>query len=286
MPLDQFTDNENFYDEDFSDTGKEMSFLDHLEELRWHIIRSVGSIAVFGIIAFVFHGWIFRHIILAPKYTDFWTYRMMCKLEDLGLEGFCVDKLDFELRARELTEQFTMAMTVSLIIGLLCAFPYAFWEIWRFIKPGLRKKEVEAARGAVFWVTLLFMLGVLFGYYVVTPLAIQFLANFKVDESIVNQFDISSFISLEAMLALGCGVTFQLPVITFVLSKVGLITPKFMKEYRRHALVVILIVAAVITPSPDISSQLLVAAPLTLLYEISIGVSARVEKQRLKEMEA
>jgi sec-independent protein translocase protein TatC len=282
MPLDQPWEDE--VQDELDSEGKEMSFLQHLEELRWHLIRSVGSIVIFAILAFIFHKEIFRYVILAPSYPDFWTYQFLCKLEHtLGFSGLCIEKLDFTLRSRTVTEQFTMAMMVSLIIGLLFAFPYAFWEIWRFIKPGLKKQEMQASRGAVLWVTSLFLLGVFFGYYVVTPLAIQFLANFKVDESIVNQFDLSSFVGLEAMMALGCGLTFQLPVVAFVLSKIGFLTPSFMRSYRRHAFVVILIIAAIITPSPDVLSQLLVSAPLTLLYEISILISARVERQKAKE---
>lgn len=282
MPLDQPWEDE--VQDELDSEGKEMSFLQHLEELRWHLIRSVGSIVIFAILAFIFHKEIFRYVILAPSYPDFWTYKFLCKLEHtLGVSGLCIEKLDFTLRSRTVTEQFTMAMMVSLIIGLLFAFPYAFWEIWRFIKPGLKKQEMQASRGAVLWVTSLFLLGVFFGYYVVTPLAIQFLANFKVDESIVNQFDLSSFVGLEAMMALGCGLTFQLPVVAFVLSKIGFLTPSFMRSYRRHAFVVILIIAAIITPSPDVLSQLLVSAPLTILYEISILISARVERQKAKE---
>ena len=164
------------------------------------------------------------------------------------------------------------------------AFPYFFWEIWKFIRPGLKDTEKKAARGAVFWVSLLFFMGVSFGYFVVSPMAINFLANFKLDESIQNQFDINDYISLLSMMTLACGLTFQLPMISFVLSRVGILTPSFMREYRRHALIVILIVAAIITPSPDVISQLLVATPLFGLYEISIWVSASVNKKREAEM--
>lgn len=278
MPLDQLTDEEIDAEE-----GKEMSFLDHLEELRWHIIRAVGSIFVFALIAFVYIEDIFRVVIMGPKNPDFWTYRMMCKLSEIsGYTDLCVTKLNFELQALGVSDQFTMALTSSAIIGLCFAFPYAFWELWRFIKPGLRNVEKEAARGAVFFVSLLFLLGLFFGYFIVSPLAINFLANYQITPDIKNQFDITSYIGILVTLSLGCALIFQMPMIAYVLSKVGVLTPKFMREYRKHAWIVILVVAGIITPSPDIYSQVLVALPLALLYEVSIIVSGRIEKARLK----
>jgi sec-independent protein translocase protein TatC len=277
MPLDQLTD------EEIDQEGKEMSFLDHLEELRWHIIRAVGSIFLFAIIAFIFIEDIFRVVVMGPKNPNFWTYRMMCKLADAtGYADLCVTKLNFELQSLGVSDQFTMAMTSSAIIGLCFAFPYAFWEVWRFIKPGLRNVEKQAARGAVFFVSLLFLMGLLFGYYIVSPLAINFLANFQITPEIKNQFDITSYIGILVTLSLGCALIFQMPMVAYVLSKVGVLTPKFMREYRKHAWIVILVVAGIITPSPDIYSQVLVALPLTLLYEVSILVSARIERARLK----
>ena len=242
------------------------------------------AIFVFTIGAWVFQKEIFGGIIMAPSKSEFWTNRMLCKLADLtGVEGLCFKQADFILQSREVSGQFMMALTQSIIVGVLFSFPYFFWEIWRFIKPGLKTTERKAARGAVFFVSLLFFLGVSFGYYIVSPMAINFLANFKLDEAIQNQFDINDYISLLSMMTLACGITFQLPMISYVLSRVGILTPGFMREYRRHALVVILIVAAIITPSPDAISQLLVATPLFGLYEISILVSARVQRQKAKE---
>ncbi len=283
MPLDQLTDENEEEEVVVDEEGKEMSFLDHLEELRWHIIRAVGSIFLFAIIAFVYIEEIFKYVVLAPAHPSFWTYRMMCKLSEMsGYSDLCVTKLNFELQALGLSDQFTMAMTSSAIIGLCFAFPYAFWEVWRFIKPGLRNVEKNAARGAVFFVSLLFGLGLLFGYYIVSPLAINFLANYQITPEIKNQFDITSYIGVLVTLSLGCALIFQMPMIAFVLSKVGVLTPKFMKSYRKHAWVVILVVAGIITPSPDIYSQVLVAVPLVLLYEVSIVVSGRIERQRMK----
>jgi len=267
-----------------SSEPQEMSFIDHLEELRWHIIRSVSSIVIFSLAAYIYIEDIFNYVILGPKRLDFWTYRMLCKISVLlNLPNLCVKKLDFILINREPAGQFMMSITLSLIIGVVCAFPYAFWELWRFIKPGLRMKERKAASGATFFVSVLFGLGVLFGYYIVTPLVINFLSNYKLDPSIANQFDITSYISTVSTLTLACGLMFQLPVVMFALSKAGIVTPKFLKTYRKHAVVVILVVAAVITPSPDVMSQMLVAMPLFLLYEVSIWVSASVWRKRKRE---
>ncbi|SEJ10993.1 sec-independent protein translocase protein TatC [Dyadobacter koreensis] len=281
MPLDQD------FEQEEEGTGQEMSFIGHLEELRWHVIRAVGSILVFAIVAYIYIKEIYRYVILAPAKPDFWTYKMMCKLSEVvGYDDLCIKALDFKIQSIGVGDQFTMGLTSSIIVGLIFAFPYAFWEIWRFIKPGLKASERRSARGAVFYVTILFFSGVFFGYFVVTPLAINFLANYKLDESIANEFNISSYISTVATLTLACGIAFQLPIVVFVLSRVGVLTPGFMREYRKHAMIVILIVAAIITPSPDIYSQILVAIPLLMLYEISIFVSAKIEREKLREEKA
>jgi sec-independent protein translocase protein TatC len=285
MPLDQapYID----YDDNEEEKGeKEMTFIEHLEELRWHIIRSVSAILVFMIIAWFSMSFIFKNIILGPASPNFWTYRKLCELGNLvGIQSLCVDKLNFSLMSREVSGQFMMALTASAIIGLLFAFPYVFWEIWRFIKPGLKITEKKAATGSVFFVTALFFIGVLFGYYIVAPFAINFLVNFQIDPSIENQFDIQSYISILATLTLACGVTFQLPMAILVLTKIGVVTPAFLKEYRKHSIVVILIVAAIITPSPDMISQIVVSIPLYFLYEVSIVVSERIYKKKLQETE-
>lgn len=268
-------------DEHHDSEEKEMTFLEHLEELRWHILRSASALIIFTILAFAFKEKIYHNIILGPSRPDFWTFKMLCKLADAtGYADLCVTKLDFIIQSIGIGDQFMMAMVSSFVIGLVFTFPYLFWEVWRFISPGLKKSERNAARGGVFYVSLLFFSGVLFGYYVVSPLAINFLANFKLDESIINQFSVDSYISILATLTLACGLAFQLPVVAFVLSKIGILNPRFMREYRKHAYVLILILSGIITPSPDIISQVLVTIPLVMLYELSIGVSARVEKAR------
>jgi sec-independent protein translocase protein TatC len=275
MPLDQATD--------IPSGEKEMGFLDHVEELRGHIIRSVIAIGVFSVLAFIFKDIIFGKIILGPAKPDFITYRFFCWLDRyMNAEGaICIDKLNFILQSRQMSGQFAMHITGSLITGLVCAFPYFFWEIWRFVSPGLYAKERKATRGAVFWVSILFFSGILFGYFVVSPLSVNFLANYQVDPSITNQFDITSYIETVAMLVLGCGLMFQLPVVVFVLTKIGILTPDFMRTYRRHSIIVILIIAAIITP-PDVFSQLIVTLPLYVLYEASIFVSAYELKRKAK----
>jgi sec-independent protein translocase protein TatC len=265
---------------------KEMSFIDHLEELRWHVIRSVAAIFIFAFIAFTNKEFFFGKIILGPSKLDFWTYRMFCKMGQLmNSNVLCIEKLNFKIQAREMTEQFTMHLGSSVVIGLVLAFPYAFWEMWRFIKPGLHPTERRMTTGATFFVSLLFLLGVLFGYFVAAPLSINFLANYQIDETIINEFNISSYISTLVTLVLGCGLMFQLPMLVFVLAKMGIITPSLMRQYRKHSIVVILIVAAIITP-PDVISQILISIPLFLLYEISISICARVVRAKLKALSA
>jgi sec-independent protein translocase protein TatC len=263
---------------------QEMSFVDHLEELRWHIIRALASILVFATIAFLAKGFVFHDIILAPSRTDFLSYRVMCELgQRIGSDALCITEMGFTIQSRQMSGQFTMHMLVSLILGLACAFPYAFWEIWRFVKPGLYPQEQQNSRGAVFFVSILFLIGLLFGYYVAAPISINFLAGYQVDPSIINEFDLSSYISTLTTLCLSCAFMFEMPVIVYFLTKAGLLSPETMKLYRRHAIVVILVIAAIITP-PDVVSQMLIGVPLILLYEASISVSRSIRKSDLKKL--
>jgi len=265
---------------------KEMSFLEHLEELRWHIIRSLFAIVIFAIVAFIAKEIIFGIIILGPSRPDFWTYDMFCKLGRLttGQDYFCIDELPFIIQNRKMTAQFTMHLTSSFVIGLICAFPYAFWEFWRFISPGLYPNEKKVSRGAVFFVSMLFMAGVLFGYFVVSPISINFLSHYQLDPSILNEIDLTSYVSTLMMLVLASGIMFQLPVVVFFLTKAGIVTPTFLRTYRKHAIVVILVLSALITP-PDVISQILMCFPLLLLYEASIIISNAVMKREDKLLE-
>ncbi|MFM8347446.1 MAG: twin-arginine translocase subunit TatC [Bacteroidota bacterium] len=261
--------------------GSEMSFLDHLEELRWHVVRSVVAVMVLMIVAFIAAPWIFDNIVFAPARVDFPTFKWMCKLGELtgATESLCVDKINFKIQSRYMTGQFTMQFMAAFVIGLILAFPYVFWEIWRFVKPGLYSKERRYSRGAVVAVSFQFALGVLFGYYILCPMSIWFFSNYTISDMIVNEFDITSYVQTVVALVFGSGVLFQLPVVIYFLSRIGLVTPTFLRKYRKHAVVIILIVAAIITP-PDPLSQTIISLPLYLLYEISIFISAFVVRQR------
>ena len=272
MPLDQVDDEPG-----------EMSFLDHLEELRWHLIRSLTAIFVFAIAAFVSKGIIFGEIILGPSKPSFWTYRMLCNLSEiLNSDALCISELPFIIQSRQMTGQFSMHITSSFVIGLICAFPYAFWEIWRFVKPGLYDKERKAATGATFYVSLLFFMGVFFGYFVVTPISINFLSNYQIDPSILNEFDIISYVSTVTTLVLACALLFQLPIVVYFATKAGLVSSSLLKTYRKHSIIVILMLSAVLTP-PDPFSQVLIAIPLGLLYQLSILIAIKLEKKERKQ---
>lgn len=265
-----------------------MSFLDHLEELRWHVVKSVAAVFICSIVGFIFVEWIFDHILFAPSRIDFPTFKWMCQLGKLiGAEdSLCVKAFDFKVQSRNMTGQFMMSITASFVIGLIIAFPYVFWQIWSFVKPGLHKKEKQSSQGAVFAVTFLFLLGVLFGYYILSPMTIWFLSTYTVSAQIVNQFDITSYVSTVVSMVLGCGLLFQFPVAVYFLTKVGMLTPQFMRKFRKHAIVGIVIASAIITPSSDPFTLMLVALPLYFLFEISIFVSAiEVRRQAKKEEE-
>ncbi len=268
-------------DQSFDEDEGTMSFLDHLEVMRWHLIRIVIAIMLFAILAFFFKSIVFDLIVLGPSKNDFFTYQMFCKFSYfLGLgDKLCFQELPFAIINLTMAGQFTMHILVSFVAGLIAAFPYVLYEIWRFVKPALKSTESRQAKGLVFWGSLLFMLGVGFGYYLITPLSVQFLGGYRVSEFVLNQISLSSYISTVTTITLACGLLFQLPIIVYFLSKVGLVTPQLMRTYRRHAIIVVLILAAVITP-PDISSQVLVAVPLVILYEISILISKMVNKKR------
>jgi len=262
----------------------EMSFFEHLEVLRWHIIRSVIAVAVFAILSFTFYDFVFDDIIMGPKNLDFWTYRMMCKMGDmLSLDGFCVERIPFNLINTNMAGQFMLQINSCLLMAIALGFPYLLFEVWLFVKPALTEIEKTSARGFVFYSTVLFVLGALFGYYIVVPLSVNFLANVSLSTEITNQITIESYLTLVATLTLGCGIIFLLPIVIFVLSKLGLMTPAFMRASRRYAIVIILIIAAIITPTADVITLLTVSAPMFILYELSIMVSANVHKKKLQK---
>jgi sec-independent protein translocase protein TatC len=265
---------------------KEMSFLDHVEELRWHLIRSTAVVLVFSIVAFFMKNLIFNVILFAPKNPDFITYRFFCKVSRFfGTEGLCIGDIPFTLQSLAMAEQFSVHIWTSITVGFILAFPFIIWEVWKFISPGLYEKERKGAKTFIFISSFLFFLGVLFGYYVVTPLSVNFLGSYSISDMVTRNIKIDSYISLVRSSLLASGLIFELPIIMFFLTKMGLITPEFLKKYRKHALVLVLILAAIITP-PDIISQIIVAIPILILYEVSIYISKIVVKrERKKEKE-
>jgi len=266
-----------------------MTFFDHIEELRWHLVRSIIAWLVAAIAIFVYIDWIYDNVILAPANENFVTYGALCRFGHwlhLG-DGFCMPPVKIDFQVTTVNGTFTSAITIAMIGGIIAAFPYIFWELWLFIKPALSPKERKYGRGSIFWVSLCFFTGAAFGYYLLAPFTFNFLASFTLGKTGMIQYRpaVDDYIDSLTNLMLGCGIAFELPVLSYVLAKIGLITGSFLRQYFKFAFVIILVVAAVITPSPDWTSQFLVAIPLLLLYWISILLASRVEKNKLKEEE-
>jgi sec-independent protein translocase protein TatC len=265
---------------------KEMSFLEHLEELRWHIIRSVLAVVTLAITAFIFKDIIFNKIILAPKNPDFFTNRLFCNLGHLifgpSNDVLCINTKPFQLISIKMSGQLTTHVAVSIVAGIILSAPFILYEFWRFFSPALYVNERRYARGAVVWSSLLFFTGVVFGYFMICPLSIHFLGSYQISDQVVNQIYIRSYIGTLTSIVIASGLIFELPLLTFVLTKIGIITPNFLIKYRKHSIVVIFIVAAIITP-PDIFSQTLVAIPLLILFEVGIIISKIVYKNKQLE---
>jgi sec-independent protein translocase protein TatC len=260
----------------------EMSFIEHLEALRWHIVRSVLAIVVLAIFAFLKIDWIFEHVIMGPLKQDFASVVGLCNLSHFLHMGntLCLPAANVQLQTTAFGSQFISSITIAFVCGFIIAFPYIFWEFWRFVKPALSPKEIKSTRGSIFFVTFFFMLGISFGYYLLAPFTFSFLSNYKLGISgmLITRPTLDDYLDNLLDILIGSGIAFQLPLISYVLTHIGLITPNFLRTYRKYAYVAILFVAAVITPSPDWMSQTIVALPLILLYEISIRISVRVEK--------
>lgn len=262
---------------------KEMSFLDHVEVLRWHLVRSTFAIMLVSIVAFVMKDFIFNTILFAPKDANFITYRFFCSVSKIfGTDGLCITEIPFTFQSLAMAEQFSVHIWTSFTAGFIVAFPYVIWEVWRFISPGLYEKERKGAFSFIIISSFLFFIGVLFGYYLVTPLSVNFLGNYSVSDAVSRNITIGSYISLVRSSSLASGLIFELPIVMYFLTKMGLVTPDFLKKYRKHALVVVLILAAIITP-PDIISQIIVGIPIMALYEVSIFISKRVLKSERKK---
>ncbi len=260
----------------------EMSFIDHLDVLRKHIIRSLISVIVLAVTIFIYRDWIMDHIIAAPISSDFISYRLLCELGNkLNMGGvLCLPPLEISMQSTTFGGQFLTSINLSLIGGLIVAFPYIFWEFWRFVKPGLTSKEINHTRFIIFWVSFFFFTGALFGYFILGPFTFNFLGNFQIGTKnlIKNIPTFTDYIENLTNLILGCGIAFELPVIAVLLTKIGIITPNFLIKYRKYAIIIILLLAAFITPSPDWISQLIVFLPLMFLYELSVILSKKYYK--------
>jgi sec-independent protein translocase protein TatC len=266
-----------------SNISGEMSFLEHLEELRWHIVRSVISVLVFAIIAFIFYRSIFDFLLLAPRKPEFITNRVLCHLSEvLNATHLCINTNLLPLQNTKMAGQFAASIMVSLYTGLIVAFPYVVWEMWRFISPALYANERKHARGSVLAISGMFLLGASFGYFIILPLMIHFLGGWTASEEVITHVDLASYLSI-AYIPFATGIIFELPVLMVFLTKVGIITPSFMVQYRRHAIIILMMLAAVITP-PDIFSMILVVMPLLILYEVSILLTKRTAKKYQQNM--
>jgi sec-independent protein translocase protein TatC len=258
---------------------KKMSFGEHLDDFRKHLIRGILAVVGMAIVAFFFKDFLFDDVILGPKEPEFFTNRALCYLARTFNIDICINQFDFNIINIKLAGQFKSHIIISIISGVVIAFPYLVWELWKFIKPALRKTELKNTNGILFAVSFLFSIGVIFGYYMIVPLSINFLASYSISDQIVNQINFQSYFSILTSITLATGVVFELPIVIFFLTKIGMVTPQFLRTYRKHAIVLFVVLSAIITP-PDVFSQVLVSIPLLFLYEFSIKISARVIKKR------
>lgn len=270
---------------------EEMTFWEHLEQLRWHIVRSISAVVILGIVAFLSKDIIFNYIILAPKSSEFITNRALCELgkwlsgywSAISPDALCIENFNLKLINIKMAGQFLIHLYISVFAGIIVAIPYIIYEIWRFVKPALYKHEQQHTRGAVFWSSFLFLVGISFSYFLIVPLAVMFLGSYNVSASVENQIALTSYISTVVTLTFAVGLVFELPIFVFFLTKVGIVTPDFLRKNRKVMFVIVLILAAIITPA-DVFSQILVAIPLVGLYEISILISKRVYRKRAEEL--
>jgi len=265
----------------------EMSFVDHLEALRWHIVRSFLAIIIIAVVLFIKMNWVFDKVIMGPLRKDFISYTGLCALGRKLHMGdvLCMPPVDIKMQTTTFSSQFISSITIAFIGGFIVAFPYVFWEFWRFLKPALSPKELKSTRGSIFWVSFFFLLGIAFGYFLLAPFTFSFLANYKLGTIglLETRPTLDDYLDNLVDILIGAGLAFQLPLVSYVLTRIGLITPRFLRTYRKYAYVAILFIAAIITPSPDWMSQAIVAFPLIALYELSIGISRRVMRKLEKE---
>jgi len=264
----------------------EMSFFEHLEALRWHLIRAAIALAIFTALAFYFQDFLINTVIFGPRYKTFWTYSMLCKIGTaFKMDGWCFEGFNDKMVVTEVGAKFNLVMNSCITAGLVFAIPYFLYEVWKFIKPALHEKERKAASGFVFYASALFLLGVLFGYYIVAPMSIRFLIGFEVSDQIATMIRVDSYLSTLTTLTMGSGLIFELPILIYLLASIGILSAALMRKTRRYAILIILIIAAIITPTPDAITMSVVAVPLLFLYEIGIWVAAGVGKRREKKTE-
>jgi len=275
----------DFFNKRNKDPRAEMSFIDHLEDLRWHVIRSVIAVAVGAILVMFYANDIVDGVLMAPTRPDFVSSRWLCSMgHSIGIgDVLCFPPVDAKFLENKMTGQFISYFTLGFIGGFILAFPYIFWEFWRFVRPALSEKELKKTRGIIFWVSLLFFIGVAFGYFILTPFMVNFYFNFKLSPQIVIMPSFSDYLENLIYTTVGIGILFQMPLLVMLLAKIGIIKASFLRKYRRHAFVIILIAAAIITPSTDPFSLTIVTIPLYLLFEASIIVASRINKRQEKE---
>jgi sec-independent protein translocase protein TatC len=276
----------DFFNKRNKNPNADMSFIDHLEDLRWHVIRAVGAVLVGAIIIFIYADFVVDRIVMGPAHSDFVSYNFFCNLgRKLGMgDVLCFQQVPISFISTTLTGQFLASFTVAFVGGFILAFPYVFWEFWKFVRPALSEKEVKKTRGVIFWVSLLFFAGVAFGYFVLAPFMINFYFSYSLSPLIEIKPTFSDYLENLMYLTVGIGILFQMPLLVMLLTRVGFITARFLRKYRRHALVVILIAAAIITPTTDPFSLGIVTIPLYLLFEASIILAARINRRQEKEL--
>jgi sec-independent protein translocase protein TatC len=264
----------------------EMSFIDHLEALRWHVVRSLLVIMVSAVVFFIFIDWIFDHVIMGPTQNNFISYRVLCSLSHMLRMGdsLCMPPMELNLQVNSVSGTFMSSITIAFAGGIIVALPYVLWEVWRFVRPALKPGELKYTRGVIFWISFFFFMGAAFGYFLLAPFTFNFLANYKIGTLgiLIYRPTLTDYLDSLIDITLGAGVAFELPMASWILSKMGLVTPSFLRSYRKYAYVVLLVLAAIITPSPDWGSQMIVVIPLVFLYELSILISARVNKNQEK----
>lgn len=273
----------NIFKRGGSDERSEMSFIDHLEVLRGHLFRCAIAVAIGAVVVGIYNKFFVREILMGPTHSEFPTYRILCQLgQYLHINRLCMNGIGIKMQSTAVSGQFSVFFNVVLIGGFIVAFPYVFWQFWKFVKPALTKKELRNTRGVIFWVSFLFFLGVFFGYFVIAPYTVNFFANFQLDSNIENRWTITSYLDTLVPLILGTGLAFQLPLAMYFLTKIGIVGSAFLKKNRKYAIVIMLVVAGIITP-PDMLSQIVVTLPLVLLYEVSIILAKKVERKEKQE---